>query len=142
MTSDVVLFFIAPQHHAVAQESLLPVKDIRSIFVSRSPLKEGSSGTFGPNWGLTAVFAVNRNQGLNSVSKSAVALREARMGDNPAPVRPHELLDRIVASHAGTMSPNGEPEVRRYPGYVRIAVPLIGSGLLWAAIIWGARTFF
>lgn len=124
------------------KESLLLVKDVHSIFVSRFPANDGSSGMFGPKWGLIAVFAVNRNQASTSVSTSAIALREARRGDSPAPVRPHELLDRIVASQVGNPSSNEEPSIRRYPGFVRIAVPLVGSAMLWAAIIYGARTFF
>lgn len=34
-----------------------------------------------------------------------------------------------------------DPELRddRYPGWFRLAFPLVASGLLWVAILWSAR---
>lgn len=55
-------------------------------------------------------------------------LRAAVAGDCPAASPVHALqsdLARLVAV----------PAPARYPGAVRVAVPLLGSGLLWALVL-------
>ena len=59
----------------------------------------------------------------------------------PRPARDH---DGFVASPVHAMHQNlwafsqdpPETPVRLYPGWVRLAVPLVGSGALWVMIFW------
>lgn len=60
------------------------------------------------------------------------------------PPRPAHDHDGFVASPVHAMHQNlwafaqspPETPVRLYPGWVRLAVPLIGSGALWMIIFW------
>jgi hypothetical protein len=66
--------------------------------------------------------------------------------DADAPIRPRAARDHdgFVASPVHAMHRNlwafsegpAETPVRLYPGWVRLAVPLIGSGGLWVIILW------
>lgn len=70
-----------------------------------------------------------------------VPIRQADAQVRPRAARDH---DGFVASPVHTMHQNlwafaqspEETSVRLYPGWVRLAVPLIGSGGMWAIILW------
>lgn len=72
--------------------------------------------------------------------------RYVPQSDADAQILPHPAHDHdgFVASPAHAMHWNlwvssqslPETPVRLYPGWVRLAVPLIGSGGLWVMIFW------
>jgi hypothetical protein len=61
-------------------------------------------------------------------------LRIALRGDRAVPAYPHELMKRVAR---GARRSEIKASNSRYPGIIRIAIPLVGSSMLWAAIIWG-----
>lgn len=73
--------------------------------------------------------------GAHPVPASASAA--ARLADEqavPAPSPVHQLQAELVQLTTPA-DPVAEP---LYPGWFRVAFPLVSSALLWAAILWGA----
>lgn len=74
-------------------------------------------------------------------SAPASSSAAARLADElavPAPSPVHQLQAELVQ----LTTPADPVAEQLYPGWFRLAFPLASSGLLWAAILWGASRLF
>ncbi|WP_421848370.1 hypothetical protein [Novosphingobium sp.] len=90
-----------------------------------------------PESAVSATPAVPPGAAPGARPAPASASAAARLADElavPAPSPVHQLQAELAQL---TAPPDPDAE-QLYPGWFRLAFPLVSSALLWAAILWGA----